>query len=537
MNNGKIVNDYPLGIRKEEFIMLDQEQATQENIQATQAEATEFSAPTLEELSQIFQVSGNEDDSEAKQLSEGKQLEQDLSQRKTHLYDIYDKQTIQSAFSFAEDYRTYLDNSKTEREAVNEGIRFLKTLGFADIAAKEKLKSGDKVYQSIRGKGLMAAVIGEETLKNGFAVLGAHIDSPRLDLKPNALYEDGEMALLKTHYYGGVKKYQWTTIPLALHGTVVRRDGSVLNFVIGEKEDDPVFMLSDLLIHLSRDQMKKTASEVVTGEDLNILIGGRPLAHKDVSERFKLAILQILKSKYQLTQRDLLTAEISAVPAGKTRDLGLDRSFLAGYGHDDRVCAYPALRAIASVDKNDRTAVMVLTDKEEVGSPGNTGAMSRMYENFLQELFYKSEEEYTPLDFAKALEKSHMLSTDVTVAYDPNFPSVVDTKNVCYMGHGVAVTKYTGHGGKSGCNDANSEFFAQVANLLDDNNLPWQTGELGKVDQGGGGTIAAIYAELGMQVIDCGVPVLNMHAPNEIIHKLDLYSTYEAYRAFIRNIR
>lgn len=493
-------------------------------------------APSLDELSQIFHVQSTEENKSEAKLSEGKKLEEDLLNKHEHLYDIYDKQTIQSAFSFAEDYRIFLDKSKTEREAVKEGITLLSALGFTSLDEADSLQAGDKVYKSIHGKGLVAAVIGEASIRDGFAILGAHLDSPKIDLKPRPLYEEGDMAFFKTHYYGGVKKYQWTTIPLALHGTVVRKDGSVIDFRIGEDDEDPIFMISDLLIHLSADQMQKKASEVITGEELNILVGGRPIAHKDVSQRFKLGLLQILKTKYNITERDLITAEITAVPADKTRDLGFDRSFLAGYGHDDRVCAYPALRAIAAKNKGERTAVMILTDKEEVGSQGNTGAQSQSYENFLMEIYAKVEGSYDVLGFFKALENSHMLSTDVTVGYDPNFPSTVDPKNVCYMGHGVALTKYTGVRGKGGSNDANAEFFSQVAHLMDAQNVPWQTGELGKVDQGGGGTIALDYANRGMHVIDCGVPVLNMHAPNEIIHKLDLYSTYQAYRAFIENI-
>lgn len=497
-----------------------------------------LSAPTLEEISNILKAEELEDtSSEENELSDGKQLERDLLDEHKNLFDIYDKATLQKAFTFAESYKDYIDASKTEREAVKTSIAYLQNLGFTDINKKETLVPGDKVFSNIQEKGLMAAIVGDQRTKSGFAILGAHIDSPRFDLKPQPLYEEADMAFFKTHYYGGVKKYQWTTIPLALHGVVVRQDGSVLDFVIGEEEDDPVFMLTDLLIHLSADQMQKSAAKVVEGEELNILIGGRPLAHKDVSKRFKLAILKILHDKYGIRERDLISAEIEAVPANKARDLGFDRSFIAAYGHDDRVCAYPALRAIADQEKRDRTVVLMLTDKEEVGSTGNTGAESQLFENFLIEIMEKSEENgYNELAFVRALSQSEMLSTDVTAGFDPNFPSVMDSKNSNYMGHGVGLIKYTGSRGKGGCNDANSEFFAKVIRILDEAGIPWQTGELGKVDQGGGGTIAGIYANRGIHVLDCGVPVLNMHAPVEIIHKLDLYNTYQAYRVFVDRI-
>jgi aspartyl aminopeptidase len=515
--------------------MFYQDNSVENNVGETEKKESNITAPTVNELSQMFQDMEVSED-ENKELSPGKALEERLQNKSQHLFDVYDKETTISAFSFAEDYRIFLDKSKTEREVVLNGIDLLKNVGFVDIADKETLTAGDRVYKSIRGKGLVAAVVGEASIKDGFNILGAHLDSPRLDIKPNPLYEEGEMTFLKTHYYGGIKKYQWTTIPLALHGTVVRKDGTTLNFTVGEDENDPVFALTDLLIHLGKDQMQKTAAKVVEGEEMNILVGGRPVPHKDVSNRFKLAILQILKERYDISERDLLSAEISAVPAGKTRDLGFDRSFLAGYGHDDRVCAYPAVRAIATMQPGEKTGLMLLTDKEEVGSQGNTGAQSQSYENFMMEIYAKKEGAYDVLGFHQALENSSMLSTDVTVGFDPNFPSTVDPKNVCYMGHGVALTKYTGHGGKGGANDASAEFFSKVAHLLDEHKVPWQTGELGKVDQGGGGTIALYYANRGMQVIDSGVPVLNMHAPGEVIHKLDLYSTYQAYKAFIENM-
>ncbi len=492
-------------------------------------------ALTQDELNQLFRAEETPAPEE-KELTPGKKLEESLLNKYKNLYDVYDPAKQQSAFSFAEDYKSFLDQSKTEREAVRSSITLLNNLGFVDIRTKEQLVPGDKVYSSIHGKGLMAAVIGEGKAKEGFNILGAHVDSPRLDLKPNPIYEDTDMVYFKTHYYGGVKKYQWTTVPLALHGIVVKQDGSTVEIAIGEREEDPVFMLTDLLIHLSREQLTKKASEVVTAEELNLLVGGRPVPYKDVSERFKLGLLLILKEKYGISERDFVTAEIEIVPAARARDVGFDRTFIAAYGHDDRVCAYPALRAVAAQEKSAKTVMLMLTDKEEIGSVGNTGAQSQEYETFMADVYAKSEGGYDELGFLRTLEKSKMLSTDVTNGYDPTFASVSDKRNSALMGYGVTLSKYTGSGGKSGASDANSEFMAEVVHMLDREELPWQTGELGKVDAGGGGTISKYAAQRGMEVLDCGVPVLSMHAPVEVIHKLDLYSTYQMYKAFIEKI-
>lgn len=491
-------------------------------------------APTQEEIRKLFNYPAEEKKEE--ELSHGRQLEKSLLNKFKNLYDVYDQDALQMAFSLSEDYKTFLNQAKTEREAVKAGLSLLQNLGFENIRSKESLKPGDKVYRNVHGKGLLAAVVGEKKGRGGFAILGAHIDSPRFDLKPQPVYQDGDMVFLKTHYYGGIKKYQWTAIPLAMHGFAVLKDGSSVDICIGEDEDDPVFMLTDLLIHLSAEQMQKKASEVVAGEELNLLVSGRPLPDEEISERFKLGFLLILKEKYGLDERDLVSAEIEIVPAAKARDLGLDRSFISGYGHDDRVCAYPALRALASIGNCERTVMLMLSDKEEVGSAGNTGAQSQIYVTFMAEVFAKSEGAYDELAFLQALEDSAMLSTDVTNGYDPNFPDTVDLYNTNYMGRGVCLEKYTGSRGKSGASDANSEFLSRVIHLLDEHEIPWQTGELGKVDQGGGGTVAKYLANRGIQVLDCGVPVLNMHAPQEIIHKLDLYSTYQAYKCFLENI-
>lgn len=493
-------------------------------------------AMNIEEIQELFTSNQEEDKNTDEILSVGKELEKELTHEYPYLFDVYDKVTIQSAYSFAEDYKNYLDEAKTEREAVKYDITYLKNLGFVDIKSKDKLIPGDKVYFNIHNKGLMAAVIGKNSVKDGFNVLGSHIDSPRFDLKPNPAYEDNGLAYFKTHYYGGVKKYQWTALPMAIHGVVTRRDGSQVEIVIGEEENDPVFMFTDLLIHLAKDQMKKSPSKVVEGEQFNLLVGGRPVEYKDVSKRFKLGLLQILNERYGITERDLISAELEVVPAGKSRDIGFDRSLLTGYGEDDSACAYPALRALAAQSNLDRTAVIMLTDKEEIGSFGNTGAQSQIYENFFVEIYKKTEEEYDELSFLQALENSYMISSDVGAGYDPNFSSAFDPKNTAYLGKGVAFNKYTGSAGKAGSSDASSEYFTKVLHVLDENDVPWQTGELGKVDQGGGGTIAHLQAKRGIQVIDCGVPMLSMHAPFDVTHKLDVYNCYQVYCAFLEHM-
>ena len=450
-----------------------------------------------------------------------------------NLWEDRSSDDFEHAYAMGEEYKHFLDEGKTEREFVSLTIDSVQQLGYKDLAALKELKPGQKVYQSIKDKGLMIAVIGKKPLSAGFNILGSHVDSPRLDLKPNPLYEDSDIAYLKTHYYGGIKKYQWPTIPLAIHGFAVRRDGSKINFCIGEKDEDPVFYITDLLPHLGQEQMGKKASEVITGEDLNLIVGGRPIEDKDASNRYKLNILQYLYDTYGIVEKDFVSAEIEIVPAMKARDVGFDRSFIASYGHDDRVCAFPALMAIMQQERPDKTCVVMLSDKEEIGSYGNTGAQSRLYENFLVELFVKSNGVYDELAFRKAIAESKMLSADVCNGYDPTFASVSDPKNNAYMSRGITMTKYVGSRGKSGTNDTNTEFFAQILSAYAKHNIPWQTGELGKIDAGGGGTIAVYMAKMGMEVIDCGVPVLSMHAPYELISKIDLYYTYLAYKTFL----
>ena len=404
----------------------------------------------------------------------------------------------------------------------------------AIIESGETLKAGDKVYANNKGKGLALYLIGEEPLEKGMRILGAHIDSPRLDLKQNPLYEDQELALLDTHYYGGVKKYQWVTLPLALHGVVSKKDGENVTVVIGEAEQDPVLGISDLLIHLSQKQLQKTAAEVVEGEKLDMLVGSIPLEGEE-EEPVKAQILAILKEKYGIEEEDFLSAEFEVVPAGKARDYGLDRSMIMGYGQDDRVCSYPSFAAIMKQEQVKYTSVCLLVDKEEIGSVGATGMQSKFFENTTAEVMNACGQ-YSELKLRRALKNSMMLSSDVSAAFDPNFPEVMEKKNSAYLGHGMTFNKYTGARGKSGSNDANAEYLAKLRKVMDEEQVAFQTAELGKVDQGGGGTIAYILANYNMEVIDCGVAVLNMHAPWEITSKVDVYEAYRGYCAFLQNM-
>lgn len=441
-------------------------------------------------------------------------------------------------FQFNEKYKAFISNCKTERECISEMISQAKAAGYRNlddvIANKETLQAGDKVYANNMDKTLAMYIIGEEPMEKGMRILGAHVDSPRIDLKQNPLYEDQELALLDTHYYGGVKKYQWVTIPLALHGVVAKKDGQVVQVVIGEDETDPVFGISDLLIHLSAKQLQKTAAEVIEGENLNVLVGSIPLSDEE-EEPVKAQILHILKEKYDMEEEDFLSAEFEVVPAGKARDYGFDRSMIMGYGHDDRVCAYPSFEAMLAQDKVKYTAVCLLVDKEEIGSVGATGMQSRFFENATAEVMYAANQ-YSELLLRRALKNSMMLSSDVSAGFDPNFPEVMEKKNSAYLGHGITFNKYTGSRGKSGSNDANPEYIAKLRKVMDDNHVAFQTAELGKVDQGGGGTIAYILANYNMEVIDCGVPVLNMHAPWEIVSKVDIYEAYRGYCAFLKDM-
>ena len=455
-------------------------------------------------------------------------------------WNHYSEEEKKKVFEFAEEYRKFISACKTERECVRTFVERAEAAGYLDIkkviAEEIKLESGARVYADNNGKALAMFIVGKKPMEEGMRILGAHVDSPRMDLKQNPFYEDTGLAMLDTHYYGGVKKYQWVTLPLALHGVVAKKDGSVVEVNIGDKPGDPVFGVSDLLIHLAGEQMEKKAAKVIEGENLDLLIGSIPLAGEEkenAKDTVKENILGILKEEYGIEEEDFLSAEIEVVPAGEARDYGFDRSMIMGYGHDDRVCAYPSFEAmLAKNETPEYTSVCLLVDKEEVGSVGATGMQSRFFENMTAEVMAAAGQ-YTELALRRALQNSHVLSSDVSAAFDPNYPSVMDKKNAAYFGKGMVFNKYTGSRGKSGSNDASAEYVGKLRAVMDDGNVFYQTAELGKVDQGGGGTIAYILANYGMQVIDSGVAVLNMHAPWEIISKADLYEAYKGYVAFL----
>lgn len=449
----------------------------------------------------------------------------------------YDEATLQEVYAFNEEYKSFISTCKTERECTLQAIELAKQAGYRNleeiIQNGETLKAGDKVYANNKDKNLALFHIGQNGLENGMAILGAHIDSPRIDLKQNPLYEDTEIALFDTHYYGGIKKYQWVALPLAMHGVVVKKDGTKINIVIGEDANDPVFGISDLLIHLAGKQMQKTASSVIEGEDLNLTIGSLPL-HGEEKEAVKANVKKLLKEKYDIEEDDFISAEIEIVPAGEARDFGFDRSMIMGYGHDDRVCAYTSLRAILDLPETpERTSCCLLVDKEEVGSIGATGMQSRFFENTVAELLDRCGG-YSELKLRRVLTQSVMLSSDVSAGFDPNYPNVFEKKNSAYLGHGLALNKYTGARGKGGCNDASPEFIAHLRQIMDEGHIAWQTAELGRVDEGGGGTIAYILGNYNMMVIDAGVPVHNMHAPWEVVSKADVYEAMRGYIVFLQ---
>ena len=439
--------------------------------------------------------------------------------------------------AFADKYKAYLDAGKTERECVTESVRQAKEAGFEDlnVILKEgkQLKAGDRVYCNWMNKCFMAWVIGENDITAGMNILGAHIDSPRIDVKQNPVFENGGFAYLDTHYYGGIKKYQWVASPLALHGVVCKKDGTKVTIAIGEEDNDPVFYISDLLIHLAGDQMGKPAGKVIEGDALDIIIGSAPLDGEE-KDPVKAQVLAILKDKYGIEEEDFVSAELEAVPAGKCRDVGFDRALIAGYGHDDRVCAYPSMAAVMDFEGTPAyTVCAVLTDKEEIGSVGATGMNAMYFENIMAEIVANIKGCGNPLYLRRCLQNSRMLSSDVSAGYDPNFAGVFEKNNASIVGNGVTFNKFTGRGGKGGSNDCNAEFVAQVRAICDDADIAWQTAELGKVDVGGGGTIAYVCAKYGMNVIDCGVPVLSMHAPFEVVSKLDVYAAHCAFKALI----
>ena len=451
-------------------------------------------------------------------------------------WKTYDEAALAKLEEISKKYRNYLDNGKTERECVTETVEMAKAAGYIDlndaIKAGKKLVPGDKVYVNVMGKAIMLFHMGEKSLEEGINIVGSHVDSPRIDVKQNPFYEDNGFAYADTHYYGGIKKFHWVARALALHGVVAKKDGTVVNVVIGEDADDPVLGISDLLIHLSGDQMSKKASEVISGEGLDIIMCGKPLDGEE-KDAVKAGLLKILKDKYDIEEDDMLSAEIEAVPADKARDFGLDRSMILGYGHDDRVCAYASLEAILDLPAVPAyTCCCLLSDKEEIGSVGATGAKALYFENAMAELIALTGD-YSELKLRRAMANSRMLSCDVSAGFDPLYASAFEKKNSAILGNGVCYNKFTGSRGKSGSNDANAEFIGRLRKIMDDNDINWQTAELGKVDVGGGGTIAYICALYGMEVIDSGVPVLSMHAPLEIINKADLFEAVKAYKAFM----
>ena len=441
---------------------------------------------------------------------------------------------------FCNGYRAFISENKTERECAASAIKRAEAAGYISldsaIASGEALKPGDKIYASNRGKTVALVHLGTEPLERGLNILGAHIDCPRLDIKQNPLEEKNGLAYLDTHYYGGIKKYQWVTMPLAIHGVVALKDGSVVTVALGEGEDDPVFYITDLLPHLGGEQMAKKATEVIEGEMLDVLVGSRPLAAEDGDERkdpVKSNVISLLREELGIEEEDLLSAELEVVPAGKARELGFDRSMILGYGQDDRSCSYTSLIAQLDTEAPKRTAVCLLVDKEEIGSVGATGMRSRWFEDVMAEILELAGEGGS-LPLRRCLERSCVLSNDVSVGYDPAFPSVYDPKNAAYLGHGVSFIKFTGARGKSGSNDANAEYVAALRRVMDEAGVHWQTSELGKVDAGGGGTISYMLANYGMSVIDCGIPVLSMHAPWEVTSKADVFEAYRAYKAFLK---
>ncbi len=466
----------------------------------------------------------------------GKELEDSLTFKWRNAWEVIDENERKKVFQVNEEYKEFLDKGKTEREAAKEIIRIAEENGFVSldeiIEKKIKPKAGSKIYANNKDKSVVLFILGEEKLEKGMNIIGSHLDSPRLDLKQFPLYQEEGLALLKTHYYGGIKKYQWVTLPLALHGVVINKDGEKINVVIGEEENDPVFFITDLLPHLAKDQIAKTMAEGITGEGLNVLIGSIPYKDDEIKEKVKLNILKILNDKYGITEEDFTTAEFEVVPAGKSRDVGIDRSMVGGYGQDDRVCAFTSLKAILDVEVPKKTAVALFVDKEEIGSLGNTSMESKFFENVVSELVNLTEENYSELIVKRALANSQVLSADTVAGFDPNYPEVLDKRNSPYIGKGLVLVKYTGARGKSGSNDANSEYIAKIRKIFNDNNVVWQMGELGKVDQGGGGTIAYILANYGMDVVDCGVCLLSVHAPYEIASKVDVYMAIKGYKAF-----
>lgn len=457
-----------------------------------------------------------------------------LELKRESIWKSIDEKQHKEIFDYGERYKNFLDKSKTEREATEYIIEEAKKKGFIslDDAIKSKIKAGDKIYMNHKNKAVILAIMGDD-IEEGMNIVGSHIDCPRLDIKANPLYEECELAMFKTHYYGGIRKYQWPTIQLSLHGFLINSQGEKVNINIGEDDEDPVFFISDLLPHLSAEQNKKTLGEGIEGEALNVIVGHSSYGINDEKNPIKMMVLDILNKKYNITEEDFTVAELEAVPNAKARDVGFDRAMIAAYGHDDRICSYANLEAILEVNNPKKTAIGLFVDKEEIGSVGNTSMSAKFFENFVAEIIF-SQENYSDIKLRRALSRSKVLSADVTAALDPNHKSVMDEKNASISGYGICMSKYTGSRGKFGCNDANAEFLAEIRDIFNKENIIWQTGELGKVDAGGGGTIAYILAEYGMEVVDMGTPMLSMHAPIELASKADAYMTKMAYKAFLK---
>lgn len=467
-------------------------------------------------------------------MTKGEELQNKLFYTKKNGYTDLKAEEKDKIFDFCEGYKAFLNTCKTERECVRYAVEKAEKAGFKPLDSFKTLKAGDKIYTVNHGKCILLAIIGKKAVADGTKIVAAHIDSPRLDLKQNPLFEQDEVAYFKTHYYGGIKKYQWTTIPLAIHGTIIKENGETVTLSIGEKEGDPVFNISDLLPHLAASQMKGDASKIIEGEKLNVILGTIPFEDEKVKDGVKLSIMKLLNDEFGITEKDFISAEIEIVPAFPAKDVGLDRSLIGAYGQDDRVCAYTALQAILDADTSDVTNICYLVDKEEVGSMDSTGMRSRFFEDTLAILCNKTQDSYTDLSVRRALTNSTCLSSDVTAALDPNFESVMEKNNSAFLNKGVSLMKYTGARGKSGTSDCSCEFVHHVTSVLDRDGVVWQTSELGKVDEGGGGTVAQYLAVLNMHVIDCGVPLLSMHSPFEISAKFDVYQAYKGYVAFYK---
>lgn len=467
-------------------------------------------------------------------MTETEKLKEDLFRKAKTGWEGIEEGLKENIFKFCDGYIEFLNKSKTEREIIKSVKEIAENNGFKNIREFSNLKSGDKVYYINRDKSMYLAIIGEEAIENGINIIGAHADSPRLDLKPNPLYEDSGLAFLKTHYYGGIKKYQWTTIPLSIHGVIVKANGEKVEINIGEDENDPIFTITDLLPHLASEQMERKLKEGIKGEELNLLVGSIPYNGENVSEAVKLNILKILNDKYGITEVDFVSSEIELVPAFNSKTMGLDRSMVAGYGQDDKVCVYTSVKALMEIEKPRTTAVCIVSDKEEIGSMGNTGMESHVFDTFISEILNR-----LGINKPNLLDKvfigSKMLSADVDAAYDPTFASAYEKNNAGYIGRGLGLNKYTGARGKSGASDANAEFVAQIRGIFEENDVKYEFAELGRIDIGGGGTIAYILANKGVDVIDCGVPVLSMHAPYEVTSKFDIYEAYKGYKAFWEN--